>query len=357
MKTYKIAVIKGDGIGPEIVSSAMKVLGKAADMHGFRLEFNEVLAGGSAIDEYGVPLPDSTLNVCKGSDAVLLGAVGGPKWDNVDPALRPEKALLGLRKELGLFLNLRPAWVYPELESSSPVKGGAGMDLLIVRELTGGIYFGKSGSYDSEDGVVAFDTESYSESEIRRVVKQAFEFAQKRKGKLTVVDKANVLTTSRQWRKVANELSADHPDVQLDFMYIDNCTMQLIGHPGSFDVIVTSNMFGDIISDEAGMITGSVGMLPSASLGSAGPGLFEPVHGSAPDIAGTGKANPLATILSASMMLLYALDEPEAQLCIESAVKSALAAGYRTPDIATGGEREILVGTDDMTEAVLGLMQ
>ncbi|SCW41059.1 3-isopropylmalate dehydrogenase [Ruminococcaceae bacterium YRB3002] len=359
---YRIAVIKGDGIGPEIVSSAMKVLSSAAARFGFGVEYNEVLAGGCAIDACGVPLPSYTLDACRASDAVLLGAVGGPKWDGIEPSRRPERALLGLRSGLGLYANLRPALLFPELASASPLKNAGAIDILIVRELTGGIYFGENGSYESSDlladgtvkGKVAYDTEAYSEGEIRRIVKQAFEFARGRGRKLTLVDKANVLASSRLWREVASSVASDYPDVALDFLYVDNCTMQLIGRPSSFDVIVTSNMFGDIISDEAGMITGSIGMLPSASLGAPEtPGMYEPIHGSAPDIAGTGKANPLATILSAAMMLRWSLGEKAAADAIEDAVKKVVADGYRTPDIASGADGEISVDTDGMTEAVL----
>ncbi len=363
--THKIAVIKGDGIGPEIVSSAMLVLDKAAAKYGFRISYKEFRAGGCAIDACGVPLPSDTLEGCKASDAVLLGAVGGPKWDSVEQSLRPERALLGLRAGLGLYSNLRPALLFKELASASPLKYAGEIDILIVRELTGGIYFGDNGMYESNDvlsdgsvkGVVAYDTEAYSEGEIRRIVRQAFELAQGRRRHLTLVDKANVLRTSRLWRSVAGDIALEYPGVALDYLYVDNCTMQLIGRPSSFDVIVTSNMFGDIISDEAGMITGSIGMLPSASLGAPGtPGMYEPIHGSAPDIAGTGKANPLATILSAAMMLRLSLDEPEAASCIESAVRSVISAGYRTPDIASGAEGEIPVDTEGMTEAVLKFM-
>ena len=365
-RTHRIAVVKGDGIGPEIVSAAMRVLDLAAAKHGFALDYNELLAGGCAIDRYGVPLPPETLEGCRSSDAVLLGAVGGPKWDGVEPSLRPERALLGLRSGLGLYSNLRPALLFKELASASPLKDAGEIDILIVRELTGGIYFGENGEYESDDilpdgsvkGVVAYDTEAYSEGEIRRIVRQAFGLARGRRKKLTLVDKANVLRTSRLWRKIAGEIAADFPDVALDFLYVDNCTMQLIGRPSSFDVIVTSNMFGDIVSDEAGMITGSIGMLPSASLGAPGtPGMYEPIHGSAPDIAGTGKANPLATVLSAAMMLRWSLEETEAADSIEAAVRGVISAGYRTPDIASGADGEILVDTDGMTEAVLKTYQ
>ena len=360
--TYKIAVIKGDGIGPEIVSSAMSVLEAVAPKHDIHFEFTEYLAGGCAIDACGEPLPSSTLEGCKSSDAVLLGAVGGPKWDNVEPSLRPERALLGLRKGLGLYSNLRPAKLWSELGSASPLKDPGEIDLLVVRELTGGIYFGENGSFDSDEvlpdgtpkGTVTFDTEAYSEGEIKRIIRTGFEFAMLRSKKLTLVDKANVLRTSRMWRKIATEMSAEYPDVTLDFLYVDNCTMQLISRPSTFDVIVTSNMFGDIISDEAGEITGSIGMLPSASMGAPGtPGLFEPIHGSAPDIAGTGKANPMATILSAGMMLRYAFGLREADQDIGNAVKAVLAKGYRTPDIASGASGEIPVNTVEITDKVI----
>ena len=365
MRSYDIAVIKGDGIGPEIVSAAMAVLDKAAAMYDIDLEYKEYPAGGAAIDICGIPLPQETLDGCRKSDAVLLGAVGGPRWDNVEPSRRPERALLGLRSGLGLFSNLRPAIMFRELSSASPLKDPGDVDILIVRELTGGMYFGENGSYESSDilsdgtvkGEVAYDTESYSEGEIRRIVKQAFELAMGRNKKLTLVDKANVLRTSRLWRSVANGIRGDYPEVSLDFLYVDNCTMQLISRPSSFDVIVTSNMFGDIISDEAGEITGSIGMLPSASLGAPGtPGLFEPIHGSAPDIAGTGKANPLATILSAAMMLRWSLAEAAPADVIEEAVKRTVAAGYRTPDIASGAAGEIPVDTKGMTDAVISYL-
>lgn len=361
-RTYKIAVVKGDGIGPEIVDSALKVLDRVEKTSGFTTNRSEVLAGGCAIDKFGIPLPDDTLNSCVSSEAVLLGAVGGPKWDGIDPSIRPEKALLGLRKGMGLYANLRPALLFKELKAASPLKNADDIDILIVRELTGGIYFGENGTYDSDEvmadgtikGKVAFDTEAYSEGEITRIVRQAFEFAMGRRKKLTLVDKANVLRTSRLWREIATSIAKEYPEVSLDFLYVDNCTMQLIGRPSSFDVIVTSNMFGDIISDEAGMITGSIGMLPSASLGKPGtPGLFEPIHGSAPDIAGTGKANPLATILSVAMMLRWSLGETKAADMIESSVRRVISAGYRTPDIAHGEAGEIPVDTLGMTDAVI----
>ena len=359
-KTYKVAVMKGDGIGPEVVEAAMKVMDKAAAACGFELDYSECLIGGAAIDATGKPLPQETVTTCKESDAVLLGAVGGPKWDTIDPSIRPEKALLGIRKELGLYANLRPAVMFDELSDASPVKNAKGMDLLIVRELIGGIYFGDRGTYDCIEklpdgtplGKVSYDTESYSQAEIRRIVKAGFEYARGRKKHLTLVDKANVLESSRLWRSEAQEIAKSYPDITLDFLYVDNCSMQLIGRPASFDVIVTSNMFGDILSDEAGMITGSIGLLPSASLGDPGrPGLYEPVHGSAPDIAGTGKANPVATILSGAMLLRWSLGQPQAADIIEDAVRKVISRGCRTADIAASGETYLT--TDEMTREVL----
>jgi len=361
-KSYRIAVIKGDGIGPEIIDSSLRVLDAAAEKFGFEIQKQIVKAGGEAIDEFGHPLPDETLDVCKNSDAVLLGAVGGPKWDTLDPSIRPERALLGLRSGLGLYANLRPALLFSALSSASPIKGVEAIDILFVRELTGGIYFGASGESESEEklpdgtvkGRIAFDTESYSEGEIRRILKIAFEAAQGRKKHVTLVDKANVLTSSRLWRELAQEMHKDYPDVELDYLYVDNCSMQLISRPETFDVIVTSNMFGDILSDEAGQITGSVGMLPSASLGTPGtPGMFEPIHGSAPDIAGQGKANPLATILSVAMLLRYSLNLPEPADAIEAAVNNVLDAGFRTADIASGSDNETVVGTEEITNEVI----
>ena len=360
-KSYNIAVIPGDGIGPEVTSSTVKVLEAVSGKFGFKLNFTEYKAGGCAIDEFGIPLPEATLEGCKSSDAVLLGAVGGPKWDKVDAKIRPEKALLGLRSGLGLYSNLRPALLFEELASASPLKNVSNIDILIVRELTGGIYFGEHGRYDSGDilsdgsskGTVAFDTESYSVGEIERIVREGFRYAMGRSKKLTLVDKANVLESSRLWREVAEKIAPEYPEVALDYLYVDNCSMQLINRPETFDVIVTSNMFGDILSDEAGMITGSIGMLPSASLGAPGtPGMYEPVHGSAPDIAGTGKANPLATILSAAMLLRWSLDETEAADSIEAAVKMTLSDGFRTVDIASG-DKDTVLNTEEITAKVL----
>lgn len=363
-KNYKIAVISGDGIGPEVTEAAVAVMKKVAGKCDFTLDFENHLFGGASIDAYGVPLTEETLNACKASDAVLLGAVGGPKWDKVEPAKRPEKGLLNIRAGLGLYSNLRPALMFEELAEASPIKNIGAIDILIVRELTGGIYFGERGRKDTEKdellpdgskkGIVAYDIESYSEGEITRIVRQGFTYAQGRNKKLTVVDKANVLESSRMWREIAEKLHPEYPDVELDYLYVDNASMQLIARPSSFDVIVTNNIFGDILSDEAGQITGSIGMLPSASLGAPGtPGLYEPVHGSAPDIAGTGKANPLATILSAAMLLRWSLGEMEAADAIEAAVKKTLADGYRTVDIKGSSTDVTVLDTKGITEKVL----
>lgn len=337
---YRIATVPGDGIGPEVVGQAIKVLDRVGEVYGHQFHYEKHLAGGAAIDEYGECLPQSTLDGCKAADAVLLGAVGGPKWDDVPGDKRPERALLGLRKGLGLYANLRPAMIFSELADASPLKKeilGSGLDILIVRELTGGIYFGKHETVDQDGQTVARDTEEYSESEIRRIGIKAFESAMKRNKRVTSVDKANVLDSSRLWRKVMTELSAEYPEVELDHMYVDNAAMQLVRDPKHFDVLVTSNMFGDILSDEASQITGSIGMLPSASLADGNFGMYEPVHGSAPDIAGQGKANPIATILSAAMMLRYSFDLTAEADAIENSVKAFLEKGYRTADIAGAG--------------------
>ncbi|MGI5058991.1 3-isopropylmalate dehydrogenase [Treponema pectinovorum] len=355
-----IALIHGDGIGPDVVSEAVKVLDAVAKKFGHKWNYKNVIAGGQAIDTFGVPLPQEQLDICLSSDATLLGAVGGPKWDNVAPEIRPEKALLGLRGGMKVFANLRPAVMWPQLKDACPLKDeivGDGLDILVVRELTGGIYFGERGT--SPDGKTAWDTEKYSWQEIERIVRLGFEFAKKRKNHLTVVDKANILNSSRLWRTVAEEVHKEYKDVTLDFLYIDNAAMQLVRSPRQFDVIATSNMFGDILTDEASQITGSIGMLASASLGDGtGPGLYEPIHGSAPDIAGKNLANPLATILSAAMLLRYSFKlEKEAQ-SIEEAVRSVLDAGYRTGDIAGSKIAQIkadgkLVGTKEMGQLVL----
>ena len=354
-----IALIPGDGIGPDVLGQAVKVLDKVAEKYGHKFIYKEVIAGGSAIDKFGNPLPEEQLDICKSSDSVLLGALGGPKWDNVDPSIRPEKGLLGLRGGLKVFANLRPAVIFPQLKSACPLKDeiiGQGIDILIVRELTGGIYFGDRGF--APDKTSAWDTESYSVAEIERILHLAFKAAQGRRKKVTVVDKANILNTSRLWRSVAENLHPQYADVELNFLYIDNAAMQLVRNPGQFDVIATSNMFGDILSDEASQITGSIGMLASASLGDgSGPGLYEPIHGSAPDIAGKNLANPLATILSAAMLLRYDFKMKEEAKAIEKAVNDVLNEGWRTSDIA--GDVEAvkaagkLVGTVEMGKLVI----
>ncbi|MDR1786748.1 MAG: 3-isopropylmalate dehydrogenase [Spirochaetaceae bacterium] len=335
-----IALIPGDGIGPDIVREAVRVLSAVGEIFSRKFEFTETLAGGAAIDKTGEPLPRETLEVCLGSDAALLGAVGGPKWDTLPGKLRPEQALLGLRSGLGVFANLRPARMFPQLSAACPLRDcGSGLDILIVRELTGGIYFGDRGR--SADGLSAWDTEKYSAPEIDRILKIGFESARRRHKKLCLVDKANILETSRLWRERAEALRGGYPDVALSYMYVDNAAMQLVRAPSQFDVIVTGNMFGDILSDEASQITGSIGMLASASLGAGGPGLFEPIHGTAPDIAGKDIANPLATILSAAMLLRYSLSMDREADAVENAVNAVLDAGWRTADIA-GGDLESL---------------
>ena len=342
---YKIAVIPGDGIGPEVTAEAIKALDAVGEKFGHKFEYTYLLAGGAAIDKTGRCLPEETVEKAKNSDAVLLGAVGGPKWDSLPGDERPEKALLGLRKALGLYANLRPAIMFDELKSACPLKDEkviGGLDLLVVRELTGGIYFGERGTVDTDNmGKAAYDVEMYSEKEVERVARTAFEMAMKRNKKVTSVDKANVLESSRLWRKTVAEVAADYPEVELENFYVDNAAMQLVYNPKQFDVIVTSNIFGDILSDEASMITGSIGMLPSASLADGAFGMYEPVHGSAPDIAGTGKANPMAAILSAAMMLRYTFGLRNEADAVGSAVRKILSEGLRTPDIMTPGYREI----------------
>lgn len=339
MADYKITLLKGDGIGPEIVNQAVKVLDKASEKFNFSVEYDEALLGGCAIDATGVPLPQETIDKCKASDSVILGAVGGPKWDNQPGNNRPEAGLLGIRGALGLFANLRPSVIFGPLKSASPIKDeiiGDNMNVLIVRELTGGIYFGEKGTKLVDGVSAAWDTEMYSVPEIERIARVAFEMAMKRNKKLTSVDKANVLESSRLWRKTVIEVSKDYPEVELNHMYVDNCAMQLVRNPKQFDVIVTSNIFGDILSDEASMIAGSIGMLASASLSEGKLGLYEPIHGSAPDIAGLGIANPLATILSVAMMLRYSLNQNKAADAIEAAVSKVLET-HRTPDIYEEG--------------------
>ncbi len=335
-----IAVIPGDGIGPEVIEQALKVLEKIAEKYGHNLQYSKALAGGSAIDAFGECLPESTLETCRNSDAVLLGAVGGWNWDCLPGDKRPEMALLGLRKELGLFANLRPALLFEELAGACPLKPElvkGGLDLVVVRELTGGIYFGEKGVRNTEMGVAAFDVEQYSEEEVRRIAVVAFEMAMKRGKKVTSIDKANVLESSRLWRRVVADVAQKYPEVQLTNMYVDNAAMQMVREPKQFDVIVTNNIFGDILSDEASQVTGSIGMLPSASLANGNFGMYEPVHGSAPDIAGQNKANPMAAILSAAMMLRYTFGLLKEADAVESAVKAVLAKGYRTPDIMSPG--------------------
>lgn len=356
MKNYKITVLRGDGIGPEIVDECIKVLDKAGEKYGFKFEYNDQLLGGCAIDATGVPYPKETEEACKASDAVLLGAVGGPKWDTQPGSNRPEAGLLAIRESLGLFANLRPAKIFAPLKDASPIKEeitGDGLDILIVRELTGGIYFGDRGTYEKDGVEGAYDTERYTVPEIERILRAGFEYAMKRNKKLTCVDKANVLDSSRLWRKVAERVKADYPEVELSYMYVDNCAMQLVRNPRQFDTIVTSNMFGDILSDEASMISGSIGMLASASLAKGTFGLYEPIHGSAPDIAGQQKANPLATILSGAMMLRYTFGESEAANAIEQAVDTALTQA-RTPDIYEDGFKKVT--TSEMGDLVASLL-
>jgi 3-isopropylmalate dehydrogenase len=354
-----ICVMPGDGIGREIVAQALRVLDKVGATFGRKFETQEALIGGCAIDATGGPLPEETVRLCKAADAVLLGAVGGPKWDTIDPAIRPERGLLGIRKELGLFANLRPASLFKELRHACYLRPdivAKGIDLLVVRELTGGAYFGTPKGIEVRGGErVGFNNMIYSEHEIRRIAKVGFEAAKKRRKKLCSVDKANVLDVSRLWREVVLEVARDYPDIELSHMYVDNAAMQLVRDPSQFDVIVTENLFGDILSDEASVITGSIGMLPSASVGEGNPGLFEPIHGSAPDIAGQNKANPLATILSVAMLLRYsASDMTKEAAVIEAAVQKTLAQGYRTGDIREEGCK--LVGCVEMADAVLANM-
>lgn len=350
---YKIAVVPGDGIGPEVIDQALRVLDRIGEKYNHTFTYTKVLAGGAAIDATGKCLPQETIGVCKASDAVLLGAVGGWKWDNLPGDERPERALLGLRKELGLFANLRPAMLFEELSQACPLKPEiieGGLDLVVVRELTGGIYFGEKGTKETEMGPAAYDVELYSEEEVRRIAIVAFDMAMKRNKKVTSIDKANVLESSRLWRRVVAEVAKDYPEVELNNLYVDNAAMQMVLNPKQFDVIVTSNIFGDILSDEASQITGSIGMLPSASLAKGNFGMYEPVHGSAPDIAGQNKANPMATILSAAMMLRYTFGLGQEADDIENAVKKVLSDGYRTPDLMANGGKTI--GTKEAGELI-----
>lgn len=353
----KIAVLKGDGIGPEVVDEGIKVLEKISEKYSIDFSFDYAPIGGASIDEHGVPLTDETIDKCKVSDAVLLGAVGGPKWETIPKEIRPEAGLLKIRKELNLFANLRPAIMFSELKDASPLKNSLleqGLDIMIVRELTGGIYFGERHN-ETIDGIeTAWDTMKYMDYEIERIARVAFEIAKKRDKKLTLVDKANVLDNSRLWRKVVEKMSEEYPEVELKSLYVDNAAMQLVTNPKQFDVIVTGNMFGDIISDEASVLTGSLGMLPSASLGENKFGLYEPIHGSAPDIAGKGIANPIATIMSISMMLKYTFGMNEAAENINTAVKKALESGYRTADIHEEGKT--LLSTSEMGNKIIELI-
>lgn len=352
---FKIALIRGDGIGPEIVNEAVAVIDRVGEKFGHTFEYVDVLMGGCATDAVGKSYPDGTAERCKSCDAVLLGAVGGPKWGSDKPAeQRPETALLAIRKDLGLYANLRPAALRPALADACPLKretAGKGIDLLVMRELTGGIYFGKRERYDTPDrGVECTDLMAYSEMEIERIGRRAFEMARLRRKKVSSVDKANVLETSRLWRSVMHRLAEDYSDVEYEDVLVDNCAMQLVRDPGQFDVLVTENMFGDILSDEASMITGSIGLLPSASMGDSAPALYEPIHGSAPDIAGQDKANPIATILSVAMMFRYSFQLAAEADAIEAAVDKALADGWRTADIAKPGEA--VIGTRQMGQVI-----
>ena len=350
---YSIAVLKGDGIGPEIVDAALGVLDKVGTVYGHQFHYNCVDVGGCAIDKFGEPLPKASLDVCLSSDSVLLGAVGGPKWDDLPVNIRPEKALLGLRKELGLYANLRPALLMPQLKDASPLKDrviGDGLDIMVVRELTGGIYFGEKG--DGEN--FAYDTEKYYDFEVERIARTAFEIAMKRGKRVTSVDKANVLNSSKFWRGIVEKVHGEYPEIELNHMYVDNAAMQIATNPRQFDVIVTSNMFGDILSDLAATITGSIGMLASASTGDGTRGMYEPIHGRAPDIAGMDKANPIATIISVAMMLRTAFGLTAEADTVERAVEKALDAGYRTGDIMSDGMT--LVGTKKMGEVICGFI-
>lgn len=357
MKDYQIVVLRGDGIGPEIVGEAIKVLDAAGEKYGFQFRYDDRLMGGCAIDATGSPLPQETVDACKKADAVLLGAVGGWKWDTLPGNQRPEAGLLGIRSALGLYANLRPAQIFAPLKSASPIKDeiiGDSLDIMVVRELTGGIYFGERGRCEKNGVPAAYDTEMYTRPEVERIARVAFDLARKRGRRLTNVDKANVLESSRFWREIVLEVAKDYPDVELNHLYVDNCAMQLVRNPKQFDVILTSNMFGDILSDEASMISGSIGMLASASLAQGSKGLYEPIHGSAPDIAGTGKANPLATILSVAMMLRYSFNEAQAADAIENAVNNALSIA-RTPDIYEEGFQA--VNTVEMGDLVAKLVK
>ena len=350
-----IALLRGDGIGPEIVDSAVAVLEVIAEKFGHKFNFTRYLIGGAAIDETGNPLPQETVDGCLAADSVLLGAVGGPKWDTLPANLRPEKGLLGIRAAMGLYTNLRPAKLYPALKEECPLRAdivAQGFDLMMVRELTGGIYFGERGRREGKYGPEAWDTEAYSVMEVERIARAAFDAARKRRHNVISIDKANVLETSRLWRETVHRIAEEYPDVNCTDMLVDNAAMQLVRRPSQFDVVVTSNMFGDILSDEASQITGSIGMLPSASLGATTRGLYEPIHGSAPDIAGQDKANPIATVLSAAMMLRYAFDMMDEADCIEKAIDKVLEDGVRTADIV-GSSGITPIGCKQMTEEII----
>ena len=353
--TRKLTILPGDGIGPEVAHQAVRISKAAAEIAGIEIEVQEYPVGGASVDQHGTPVTDEALEACKQSDAVFLGAVGGPQYDNNEKHLRPEAALLRLRNELGLFTNLRPIKVYDALVESSTLKEHVvrNIDLMVVRELTGGIYFGEPRKTEEINGEqVATDSMVYSTSEIRRIAQAAMDVARKRNRRVTSVDKSNILDTSRLWRKTVEEVFASQNDVELSHMLVDNCAMQLVRDPAQFDVILTGNMFGDILSDEAAMITGSIGMLPSASVGS-GTAMYEPVHGSAPDIAGTGKANPLASIASAALMFRYSFDSEEAASAIEASIEETLNAGYRTPDLQKTSDSQQVMGTEEITDAIL----
>lgn len=348
-----IAIARGDGVGPELIDSAVEILDIIGEKYNHVFNYEEAPVGGDAYDKYKDPLPKNTLEICKRSDAILFGAVGGERWNDLPGDKRPERAILGLRKHLNLFANIRPGILFPSLKDASPLKAKIikdGFDIVVVRELTGGIYFGDKGYKDTDLGRSAYDIEIYSEMEVERIAKIAFDMAMNRKKMITSVDKANVLESSRLWRTTVDRVSKDYPDVQLNHMYIDNASMQVIRDPNSFDIILTSNLFGDILSDEISMLTGSIGMLPSASIGEVSKGIYEPIHGSAPDIAGKDIANPIATILSIAMMLKYSFSLTEESKMIESVINEILEEGYRTVDISKKGKKSI--GTRDMTRLI-----
>lgn len=356
MKEYNIALLGGDGTGPDVIAEGVKVLNAAGEKYGVKFNYEEALIGGCAYDKYGVPLPDETIKIAKASDAVFLGAVGDWKYDTLPPEVRPERALLGIRKELNLFANLRPAKVFEELVSSSPLKPElvSGVDIMIIRELTGDVYFGQPKGVETRDGKrVGYNNMIYTEDEVRRIAHVAFQTAMKRQKRLCSVDKANVLDVSRLWREIILEVAKEYPEVELSHMYVDNAAMQIIRAPKQFDVMVTGNIFGDILSDEASMLPGSLGLLPSASLSDTSLGMYEPIHGSAPDLKGKNAVNPIATILSAAMMLKYSFAMDEAAECVENAVKSVLKSGYRTQDIYVSGMTDMeLVGTTQMGDMI-----